>query len=156
MAFKVQAKITGVKELTATLSGLARAVRNKILRKMMGEAGKVVLKRAKQLVPRETGLLKKSLGRKVKLYRNSGVGVAVVGPRTGPKFRQTVTRTKGRWFPRTAISSPTKYAHLVEGGTGHSPARPFLAPAVGQHQTILEAMGKAMAAGLEAAAKKGG
>lgn len=64
----------------------------------------------------ETGQLKKSLGVKVKRYKD-GVW-AGVGPRSGFKIMHD-----GK--PR----NPTQYAHLVELGTVRSAAKPFLRPA---------------------------
>ncbi len=114
MPFAIKASVD-VKDLLARLDGMKRAVRTRVLRKAIGAGTKIILKVAKSLVPKESGLLRKSLGRKVKVYRNSGIAVGIVGPRKG--FRQDVTRSKGKWFPVTAISDPIKYAHLVEFGT---------------------------------------
>lgn len=139
--FKIQARVEGLDAVLKALAAADKKVRKKGVRKMAAEGGKLVLKRAKQLVPRETGLLKKSLGRKVKAYPKSGVAVAVIGPRNEAKFRQQVTRTRGRRAPRTLIANPVRYAHLVEGGTRLAGVRPFLAPAVrGQQAAIREAM----------------
>lgn len=148
MPFKIKAQVEGAKEVLAAIGGLADKLKKKLLKKAVGEAGRLVLKRAKQLVPRDSGLLKKSLGRKVKVYRNTGTAVAIVGPRKG--FRQPVTRAKGRWKPRTETADPIKYAHLIEQGTGHSQAKPFLRPAIeGQQQQIREAMASVIARGIE-------
>lgn len=144
MAFKIQARVEGLDGVLKALGALDKKLRKKGVRKMASAGGGVVLKRARQLVPRDTGLLKKSLGRKVKAYARTGVAVAVVGPRNDPKFRQQVTRAKGRKRPRTLLANPVRYAHLVEGGTQLAPPHPFLAPAVGgQQSAVREAMARA-------------
>lgn len=149
--FKIQARVEGLDGVLKALGSLDKRLRKKGVRKMAMEGGKLVLRRAKQLVPRETGLLKKSLGRKVKAYPKSGIAVAIVGPRNEAKFRQQVTRTKGRRASRTLIANPVRYAHLVEGGTQLASPTPFLAPAVsGQQSAIREAMAKAALSVLEA------
>lgn len=140
MPYKIRGQVDGLRELVSSLHKLDTKVRKKTVRKMCAEAGKLILKRAKSLAAKETGLLRKSLGRKVKVYR-SGVAVAVVGPRSDSKFRQLVTRTKNRRKPRTEMANPIKYAHLVEQGTTHSRALPFLRPAIaGQQAALREAM----------------
>jgi hypothetical protein len=82
----------------------------------------------KRLAPKESGLLKKSIGQVVRTYRNGGLTIAFIGPRRG--FRQVVMRKKpfgaeltltpgeadtARDYP--VMSDPVKYAHLVEYGT---------------------------------------
>lgn len=153
MSYKVHGKVEGLTDLLARLNGLKRQVASRILRKAVGEAGKVILKVAKQMAPRESGLLRKSLGRKVKVYRSSGTAVAIVGPRVG--FRQVVRRTRGKWFPTEAMANPVKYAHLVELGTVRSKARAFLRPALQTHAgTIRKVMETQIDRGLAEAAKK--
>jgi HK97 gp10 family phage protein len=108
----------------------------------VAKGGQILAKAAKAGAPKETGLLKKSIGSKVKVYP-SGVAVAIVGPRQG--FKAEVTREKNRRFPWTGTSNPTRYAHLVELGTRQAPAKPFLKPALaGQQAAIREAMAKAV------------
>lgn len=142
MPFKIQGKVDGLQQLFASLASLENKIKRKILRKAATAAGGIILKRARQLVIKDTGLLKKSLGKKIKAYP-SGVVVAVVGPRKG--FRQPVTRIKGRKTPKTEIANPTKYAHLVELGTVKAPARPFLKPAIdGQQSAIRDAVANAI------------
>lgn len=146
MPFAIQGKIDGLSDLLKRLDSLEKKIRKKAVRKAAGEAGKIVLKDAKKGARTDTGLLRKSLGRKVKVYKGSGVAVAIVGPRVG--FRQEVERGG-----RTMIANPVKYAHLVELGTaphgyktrpGQHPgaqAFPFLRPALDSNRDrIVEAM----------------
>lgn len=154
MPYKIKEKVVGLGDCLRVLDNLKRATRGKILRKALGAAGKLILWKAKSLAPKETGLLRKSLGRKVKVYRESGVGVVIVGPRTG--FRQDVVRRKGKWLPTKMVANPVKYAHLQELGTVHRPARPFLRPSItGQQQQIRDAVAMAVNEGLEAESAKG-
>lgn len=140
----IRGELVGLKEALKALDGLSRTVRNKALRPAMTEASKLVQGAARALVPvGETGMLKKSLDRKVKTYRGSGVVVGIVGPRTGlagaRKGGKRLTAF-GRKIAALGVN-PGKYAHLVEGGhrmVGHRPGlvaagavrpRPFLRPA---------------------------
>lgn len=107
MSFKVRAEIKGLKNLVARLNELDEKMRRTLLRKAVNAAAGVILKAAKSnLRKSRTGQLRRSLGRKVKLYRKSGVAVAMVGPRKGFKIRDA-------WGENV---DPVHYAHLVEKG----------------------------------------
>lgn len=133
MPFAIKASVD-VKDLLASIEGLKKAVRTRVLKAAVTAGCRVIRKRAKAGAARESGLLAKSLGQKVTVDRRSGVVIGKVGPREG--FRQDVTRSRGKWLPVTALSDPIKYAHLVEFGTkphGKHPgaaAKPFLRPAI--------------------------
>lgn len=92
-----------LRKLAQLRSPRARAVR----RKAMMDASSPLLKTTKALVLRETGLLARSLGRRVRSYRGGAVVVVIIGPRSG--FKQEVQRRRG-----VTLSNPTKYAHLTE------------------------------------------
>lgn len=146
MPFKIRAKIDGLSDVTERLKNIDKGIRKKALRKACGAAGTIILKAAKARARKDTGLLRKSLGKKVKVY-SSGVGVAVIGPRLG--FRQTVKRGG-----REMTANPVKYAHLVELGTRHSPAYPFLSSAIDATRAqVRDAMSEAILEVIEGAAK---
>lgn len=147
MPFAISGKIEGVEALVKSLEDLDAKLRKRVLKKAVGEASKMVLRAAKAGVRKDTGLLKKSLGRKVKVYRHSGVVVAIVGPRKG--FKTAVTR-KGQ--AKATFANPTQYAHLVELGTSRSQAFPFMGPAFEQTKAAArEAMEEIVAEGLKSA-----
>jgi HK97 gp10 family phage protein len=125
VAFAIRGKVDGLEDLKRALAGVDGRVRKKALRKGVNAAAGVILKRARQKVPVRLGLLKKSLGRKVKVYRKEGAVVGIVGPRTG--FRRQVGTTKDG---RPVFENPTQIAHLVEKGTRRSRAKPFMRPAL--------------------------
>lgn len=110
MAFgglRVTGRIDGLGEFTRKLHDVDKKVRKKLVRKAASEGGKVILKAAKSnLTTRRTGQLRRSLGRKVKVYRGSGKAVAIVGARKG--FKSTDEQGKP--------VDPVNYAHLVEFG----------------------------------------
>jgi len=103
-------------------------------RRAMAPVARTTKKRITQLrLHDRSGLLRKSIGVRAKRYRRSGTMWVGVGPRTG--FRQIVTTRTGR----IVLRNPIKYAHLIELGFRHRagrlvPARPFLDPAIRQHQ----------------------
>lgn len=110
MAFGVSARIDDVsfRRLARKLADLDEKVARKAIRGGVNEATKIVLADAKALVPTRSKLLRRSLGRRVRIYRQSKVIVGIIGPRRG--FR--VQLANGRWV------NPAKYAHLVEYGRG--------------------------------------
>jgi HK97 gp10 family phage protein len=74
------------------------------------------------------GLLRKAMGYKVKVYRNSGVAVAICGARTG--FRQEIgVVIRGPRAGQPVFADPVKYAHLANNGTKNSPPHDFMRPA---------------------------
>lgn len=133
---KIRGRLEGADQIIARLGNVSRAVKNKLLRKSVNAATMAPYKasraNAKNVVSqvaagdelgqamKSTGTLAKSIGRKVKIYRESGVAVGIVGPRQG--FRRTVTLKSGRQL----VMDPVKYSHLVELGTRRSRAKPFL------------------------------
>lgn len=122
MPFAFRGKLEGVEGAVKALDGLAAKLRKKILKQAVTEASKILTKEAKRRAPVATKLLRKSIGRKVKVFRNTGAVVAIIGPRVG--FKAEVLRNG-----RLVLSNPTRYAHLVELGTDRMAARAFLQPA---------------------------
>lgn len=113
----VRVEIQGDKALEAALGLLGGKVARRVMRKSLNAGAREIVKDARSRVVRRTGQLRKSLGVKVKTYK-SGTLAAIVGPRTG--FKATIDGKP---------VNPTNYSHLVEFGTEHSAARPFLGPA---------------------------
>jgi hypothetical protein len=133
--FSVKGELVGVKDALGRLDAVRRGARGQILRKGLNAATAPVLKAAKANTPRLSGLANKSLGRKVIVYRQSGIGVGIVGPRSG--FRRTVvlaltprgkvagavagTRRAQRLQATasrsvTKVFDPVNYFHLIERG----------------------------------------
>lgn len=110
----IKVRIDGLQDVMKRLRAVDSKVQKKILRKALGKGSKIVLAEEKAQAPRETGLLRKSLGRKTKVYRHSGVVVVIVGPRTGMK--QDVRRHGRNKLRPARAADPTKYAHLAGPG----------------------------------------
>lgn len=127
MSEPITVELKGATETIGALADLQNALRNRILRRAVLDATKPVYDAERQMVPEDTKLLRKSIGRTVKVYRNSGVVVGLVGPRT--KMGAQVT-PRGRKTP--IFRNPTRYAHLADR---HSP---FVAPAWSATRTQAE------------------
>ncbi len=152
------------RKLLALPEELSRVVEMEVLRNAAKPLQKAVKRRAKAF--QDTGLLAKSIGLNVRRIRrrlqNQSRYTARVGPRTGfkvekgkriaKKDRFSKSRKRGKILVTkkgsefTYYQDPTKYAHLVELGTSHSPAKPFIRPAVAETESQILAL---MAAGYD-------
>ena len=164
MPFQVQATVTGVEDAIKQLDALKAAVGRRILRQAMGKAARIVAKAAKRFAPREIGTdelgraragqLKKSMGQRVKTYSN-GTVLAIIGPRHG--FRKLIgIRTRGKDKGNAVYYDPARTAHLIERGTSHSAAQPFLRPALeSTREQVTQAIVETIQEGIEREGQKG-
>ncbi|MCP4617177.1 MAG: hypothetical protein GY844_12190 [Bradyrhizobium sp.] len=137
--------LEGHGRLLRKLRRLPQTVQRRVMRPAVSKALTPVNRDAKRRAPRATGLLKKSIGKKVKVYRHSGTVWGAVGVRRGYKAR----------MPDGRYRDPDKYAHLVELGTQHSPAQPFLRPAMdANRERALAILADTVRAGLAKEAAK--
>lgn len=120
MSIRVSKEIRGFNELQRNLKTVVGKIERKANRSAINKAATPIVREAKRNVTIDTGLLKKSIGKKVRTYKAKKQVIAVVGPRKG--FRETDENGNAR--------DPAKYSHLVELGTSHSQAKPFLRPAM--------------------------
>lgn len=155
----ISLKIEGLKPYLKAMQSLKGSAQRRVLRKAITDATKPVLKTAKAKAPKDSGLLRKSLGRKTVTLKKRATVIGMVGPRTGFKKEVTVRRSARK--PSVEIRDPNRYAHLVEFGTSHSAARPFLRPAwdanLSKVKTIMtKRMGKEIEIEAAKAAKKAG
>jgi HK97 gp10 family phage protein len=133
-------KVTGIQGLRTALNRLPVELQRATAAKALREGMKPVLKaaRANAGKSKDSGLLQKSLGLNVRKGKNGLT--ARVGPRSG--FKKMVHR-KGKGME---LANPVKYAHLVEYGTSHSAAKPFIRPAI---DSSTEAINTKLAEGYE-------
>jgi hypothetical protein len=142
--------VEGAKHAIEAFADLPARMQFKHIRIALNAAGGVIRDRAAQIVPRESGLLRRSLAVKVKIpnasFNQKHWGkpeYAVIGARR--RFTQAVTFNKSgkaRSISREGVFTaafkgrtvkrrkPSRYLHLVEKGTPHVMARPFLDTAV--------------------------
>ena len=143
-------ELIGDKQLEKLFRTLGDRVQRKVTRQAVNAAATPGVKAAKAKVPSESGTLKKSLGKKVKTYKNTGTVAAIIGPRTD---------VEGEF--NGEVRKPKFYAHLVENGHvdengNHVPAQSFLRPAMDETQDqALDVMKDKLAAGVVKEAMKG-
>lgn len=162
----VHMSLVGDKELIAKLNALGGKVYRKVIKQASRKAFAPVVKTAKEKAPKESGLLKKSIGVKQKSYPRAGRIATIVGARTG--FAQEVS-VDTPFGPKTVRRDPVKYSHLVEFGTApHSvgsgdseyqhpgaTAKPFMRPAFDANENrAIQIMRTELAAGVVREARK--
>jgi len=129
--FKVTAVIDrdGLDGTLKMLKWLPKKLGEKVLKKAVGIASRKLSKAVKNGLPVRTGILKKSIGAKIKQYRNTKIIVGVVGAKKG--FRTQVgtykrDSRKSAKYPHKKgdpiYVNPVNYLHLVELGTERSRA----------------------------------
>src|SRR4051794_6246108 len=97
--------LLGAKELERTFRTLGERVQRKVTRGAVNTAATPVVKAARARAAQESGLLRKSLGKKIRTYKQTGTVAAIIGPRTDVEGEHNGKPRK-----------PKYYAHLVEGG----------------------------------------
>lgn len=126
----IEWNFSGVEEMKKLLKQLPEKAAKRVLRNATRSAANVIKKEAAKRVVVRTGKLKKSLKVVESNYRDAN----------GVRFR---------------IGPTQFYAHLVEFGTTHSQAKPFLRPAYDESkQKVVDQMAKMMAKGIEREASR--
>lgn len=147
-SFVIQAK-----ELEALLRKLPENVSKKVVTAGLRSGAAVIAKDARQNLRNspsiDSELLAKSITSRARKRSNKGARVVSVG---ASRATSQVVR-KGR--SKATKATPSRYAHLVEFGTEHMSAEPFLRPALDNKGS--EAISKIMemiARGVEREARK--
>jgi HK97 gp10 family phage protein len=144
-------RIEGIQGLAMALERLPAELQRAAESAVLRSGAKPIHKAAKSNASRskDSGLLMKSIGITVKKTR-TGQLTSRVGVRSGFKGRslgfKISKRGKNKGKMTERFQNPVNYAHLVEYGTSHSAAKPFIRPAIESTQD--QVMG-AMAAGYE-------
>lgn len=134
MSGTIEFSIEGAAEMERLLRALGPAVASRVGDKALRAAARPIVAEAKRLVPVRTGRLKRS------------IAVASERRRKGDNERVVLIGVK---------PPASRIAHLVEFGTAHSAARPFLRPALdGKAGEALDEMGRVLAEGIETEAVK--
>jgi HK97 gp10 family phage protein len=132
---KTDFKIQGAKAMEQALQALGPKAAGQVGGNAVRAGARVLVKEAKRLVPVDTGRLRDSI--KVVTLKKNKRGANEVGAVVG--------------FEKPA----SRIAHLVEFGTSHSSAQPFMRPAMdSQKEAILSAIGKTLADGIIKKASK--
>lgn len=116
----VRYEATGLRELKRNYSKLIDRAAKSILDKGLTAATRPIITNARRRLTtsEESGALRKSLGFRKYTDRRSKARAYVIGPRAGHALTYNGEKR-----------DPIRYAHLVEFGTRHSQAKPYLRPA---------------------------
>ena len=121
--------LAGFDDLDKALGNFEARTERKLSLTALRAGGRVIIKHAKQNVPIDDGVLKKSFMTKAGRFRPGEDITLIVGTKGGKKFG---------W-----------YAHFVEFGTANAKATPFFRPAFDEHpREIVEAIGGNLAKGI--------
>ena len=130
----VDIKLDGAKELRRFFEEAPKLAK-KGIRRAITKASTPVTRAAKKNAPRETGLLKKSITKRIKSYPSGNV-VAVIGASRAVSGTVTDMGSGGNNKVRQHRKRvPANYIHLVEKGHGGpytAKPHPFLNPALQQ------------------------
>jgi len=117
----------GFDDLEKSLGKFSERLERQLALGALRAGGRVIIKFAKQNVPIDDGVLKKSFMTKAGRFSPGREILLQVGTKGGKKFA---------W-----------YAHMVEFGTATTKAQPFFRPAFDEHpHEIVEAIGMKLAA----------
>lgn len=142
-------RITGIAELLSKLSAIGSAAETRAVRSGVTAGGQVILEAARQLCPKETGALERSLGKRI--VSRKGSAAAIIGPRSKYEEAQKGGAGGGE------VRRPVRYAHLVEKGHGGkvtAAAKPFLRPAIDNNRDVAESAMKTAIMGVIAEAAR--
>lgn len=166
---QVKATLTGLEPALGKLKTIKAAMQKRILAGVLGKAGRKVKAALAQAAPQSSdatapqlihGLLRLSFDAKTKAYRNSGVVVVIVGPRTNfdrdkktrkrqlSAFGKRVARKAAR-LGKSAKQAPAFYAHLAGPGRKER----FMAQAQRTLDSLKGEIEGGIMAGVEAASK---
>jgi HK97 gp10 family phage protein len=117
-----QLSLIGTEMVRAQLLALPDTVRKRLEREAVGAANKLLAAVITANAPQDSGALKKSIGTVIRSYRSGQVVVGVIGPKSdyaGYVIRKGKRKTfkKAKKGENKGIRKPSKYAHLVNGGT---------------------------------------
>jgi HK97 gp10 family phage protein len=112
-----------------TADKLSAGLKNKAIRIAMNKASAVVKNAVIGNAPVRYGYLKKSIRIKVRNYKGKVIWVSVIGPKSDFK-KAKGKRKRGPRKGEPIQHRPSNYARLLEQGTSHAKARPFLKPAL--------------------------
>jgi HK97 gp10 family phage protein len=137
LATTVSFKVTGAAEIERAMKELGVQAANRIARSALNRAANPVVQKARELAPTKgdpddpyaTGLLKRSITKRLRRQRRgSPIQTVIVG-----------------------VEKPaSRYAHFAEFGTVHQRAKAYLRPALdAEAQNVLNVMQEGMRAGVE-------
>ena len=123
----MRVRVTGLAEARAQLADLGDLVENRVLRRALLGSALVVKQKISANAKRDSGNLAKSI--RVKIQRNMKAAKVTAHIRPSGKIN-IIESTGPDGKKRSRAVRASNYAHLVEFGSKHVPARPFVRPAV--------------------------
>ena len=161
MAKGVTVKTEGFKELEAALMEFPRATAKNVARRALMRAGEPIAKRARELVPVDTGGLRDSIVVSTKLANKPGAGAFAAAMRGGATKAEAGAAMRaaagdGRSSVEMHIGAgQLPHAHLIEFGSVNNSPQPYLRPAWDEgKQKVLDDIRKFMGEEIAKAAQR--
>lgn len=138
----VRFNVTGAGVVRRRLAELEPKLRRKYMRQALTKAATPLLRRAKELVPKDEGKLKRSLRKKIRVNPKKTYGIVgaeySIAPHQHLVERGTVART-----------------HKSGKSTGVMPARPFMRPAwMATRRVVASILNRVLIAGIRTESNK--
>jgi len=149
MAGSFTVRIEGLKPLGASIDGLKKNLRKKLMRSAVAAGAAVVVRAAKANAPVDTGALKKSISSRRDILESR----LDIETRAVSVFREYASISgavgKPKKGDRKLVEGPTFYWKFNELGTVRQQARPFIEPALsGNVGPVTQAMREKLVAGI--------
>lgn len=149
-------KLKGLEGLKKQLQQLGEETQPKVLRSALREAFKPVLEAAQAKVPVDSGELRAGIALATAKTKDGGVaaGLVISSNTSGLKQARMAAAAFGE---AQQDGAPGRRWHLTELGTKHSPAQPFLRPALDENaQAVVDGFAKSLRKKIRRALKRGG
>lgn len=125
-------------DFTKVLQDVKDATRKKIMRKAISKGAGVVKAVVVAKAPVRYGFMQRSIRIRVRGYQENLIWVAVIGPKKD--FVRTKGKyTRGKHKGEARRNRPANIAHIIERGSKHARAFPFLGPALEATRASYEA-----------------
>lgn len=152
-------RVHGLENVKALLRSVSATVGAKALEGAVRVAFKRVAESAKALAPRDTGALADAIRIRVVRPKDGDAVVAagIVVVANTVRSRQARMAAAAFGEAQSKRLPPSRRWHFPELGTSHSPATPFIRPALDAHaQEVVDSLGQQINKRIQAAAKKKG
>lgn len=158
MATSTTVRVEGLRELDAALGQLPPSVGKAVLRRVLKQAAVPIYEYAHERAPmRPAGAPKVTYmkGGQERIRRPGTLKVLVQSGTRLTRRQAAMVRKEGKWDAEHYVGTRDPIGRLIEFGTAHSPAEPFMRPAWDYGAPIaLKLIGDKLGEGIDKAAKR--
>ncbi len=153
----------GLRELDKALAEMSKATARNVLKRALIKAAEPIADKARQLVPKDTHALERSIIASSKLANPVGKAEYAAAMKAGKgksaaagAMREARREAGGEFFAEISVGpGQLPHAHLVEFGSSKMAAQPYLRPAWDAHKVdALDAISGELKSEIDRAAKR--